>query len=95
MKHKVYTVYDQKSEAYLMPFFMQTNASAIRAITDLVNDPQHTFGKHPADYSLFLIGEFEDDQGILSPGQPFCVGKLIEFQTQQALPFPELAANKG
>lgn len=89
---KIYTIYDQKAEAYLTPFFLPTNAAAIRSISDLVNDLDHQFGKHSSDYMLYLIGEYDEQTGTILPGKPFLVGKLIEFKTQQEMPFPSLAS---
>lgn len=57
---KVFTVYDSKVEAYLSPFYMPTVASAIRAWETTVNDPSTQFSRHPADYTLFEIGTFDD-----------------------------------
>ena len=63
MIHKIYSVYDAKSEAYLPPFYMQTRGQAVRAISDCANDKDHNFGRHPKDYTLFEMGEFDDTHG--------------------------------
>jgi len=63
MLRKVFSVFDDKSEAYLQPFFMETEGQARRAISDCVNDPGHQFSKHPADYTLFYICDFDDSVG--------------------------------
>ena len=59
MIQKIFCVYDSKSEAYLQPFFMKTVGEAVRAITDVVNTPDHTFNNHAADYTLFEVGTFD------------------------------------
>jgi len=87
MKHFVFTVYDDKSEAYLQPFFLQKEAQAIRTFTDLVNDRNHQFGLHPGDYTLFVLGTFEDTDATweLLP-TPVSLGKGNQFQNQISLP---------
>lgn len=60
MNLKVFTMYDSKAEAYLQPFFMVNAGMAIRALTEVINDVNHTFCKHAADYTLFEIGTFDD-----------------------------------
>lgn len=65
---KIFTVYDQKAKAFLPPFFMAQRPAAERAFSDCVNDDTHQFGKHPEDYTLMEIGEFNDESGIISPG---------------------------
>lgn len=60
MLHSIFTVYDEASDAYLQPFFMATQAAAVRAISELANDPNHQFCKHAKDFTLFEIGQFND-----------------------------------
>lgn len=60
MKSKFFTVYDSKTEVYLQPFLMQTKGAAIRAFADTVNDQSSQFAKHPEDFTLFEIGEYDD-----------------------------------
>jgi len=80
MQMKIYTIYDSKAEAYLQPFFMQSNGAAIRAFTDLANDPQHVFGKHPEDYTLFDIGVYDESTAaIVSNATPISLGVAINY----------------
>lgn len=80
MISKIFSVYDSKAEAYMQPFFMAAKGAAIRAFSDLVNDPQHTFGKHPADYTLFELGSYEDctSEFKIHP-TPCSLGVGVEF----------------
>jgi hypothetical protein len=66
----IYTVRDSKSDAYLQPFFLPNDAVAQRAITDCVNDPNHAFFNHPEDYTLFKLGEFNVQTGVITPLEP-------------------------
>lgn len=65
MIHKIFSVRDAKVDAYLQPFFAPTHGSALRSLTDAVNDPKHEFFKHAADYSLWYLGDFDDSDGVL------------------------------
>lgn len=66
---KVFTIYDSKAEAYLQPFFMQSTGQALRAFEDSVNDPNHQFNKHAADFTLFELGTYDDQTAIFSTFQ--------------------------
>lgn len=66
MLHKIFTVYDSKIEAYLTPFFMQHRGAAIRAFTDLVNDPKSNINKYPSDFTLFEMGEYDDSSAQIT-----------------------------
>lgn len=60
---KVFAVYDKKVEAYLTPFIMKTKGEAIRSWVDVVNDKNTQFNKHPEDFSLCLLAEFDEVSG--------------------------------
>lgn len=79
---KIFTVYDEKSEAYLQPFFFDTVGQAVRAISELVMDPQHSFGKHTADFSLFQLGEFDDSTAEFNINCK-SLGSLVEYKRQE------------
>ncbi len=62
MKHMMFAIHDSKARAYLPPFIMHRKEMAMRVFADCVNDyPNHQFSKNPADYTLFLIGTFDDN----------------------------------
>lgn len=76
----VFTVYDHKAEAYLPPFTMKTLGLATRTFAELANDKGHNFGKYPTDFSLWQIGTFSEDSGVITPLAPFrSLGTAVEF----------------
>lgn len=81
MKLQIFAVYDSKAEAYLTPFFLHNIALAIRTFTDCVNDPDHPWGKHPEDYTLFHLGTFYDaNAGIESHDVPESISRAWEIK---------------
>jgi hypothetical protein len=62
----VYSFYDSAAQAYLQPFFLQTDQVAKRTFTTVLNDPEHNFTQAPADYTLFKIGIWSDETGIIT-----------------------------
>ena len=70
MKTSVFSVFDTKAAVYGTPFFMAREQMAIRAFTDLCNDGNTMVGKHPEDFTLFHLGDFDDDAGCLHPVKP-------------------------
>lgn len=67
---KIFAVHDSAVSAYLQPFFAPTMGSAIRSLTEAVNDANHQFSKHAKDYSLFILGDFDDASGLVTSGGP-------------------------
>lgn len=68
MRLLVCSVYDKKVNAFASPFFVRSQGEAIRSFTDACQDGQTVFCKHPEDYLLFQIGEFDDGNGALVQG---------------------------
>ena len=61
--YNVFTVYDEKAEAFLPPFILPKVAQAERVFRDCINSTDHQFGQNPADYTLFRLGNFDDENG--------------------------------
>jgi len=64
MVKKVYSVFDVKAKIFDKPFHMSQNGEAMRLFGDAVNDEKTMFFRHPEDYQLFLIAEFDDNSGM-------------------------------
>jgi len=63
MKKLVYAIYDSKLETYNNPVVANTKGAMIREFVDIAKNEQHPVGKHPADYTLFEIGTYNDSSG--------------------------------
>lgn len=65
MIHRFFSIYDAAAAAYLPPFLLPNNAMALRSFSDCANDNNHAFARNPADYTLFCVGEFNDETAEL------------------------------
>lgn len=65
MKQKIFTIRDDKLETYNVPFFVPTIGAAERDFTDHANNPESPLYKHPEDYTLFLLGEYDQSSGLV------------------------------
>ncbi|WNK14673.1 MAG: nonstructural protein [Microvirus sp.] len=70
MTLKIFAIYDTKACAYGIPFFMSTEGQARRAFQDLANDNTSNISKHPEDYSLHYLGDFDDTHAEITPTRP-------------------------
>ncbi len=66
MRHRAFSIFDQKAKAYMTPFYMSEVGMATRAFTDMVNKDDHPMSAHPEDYVLFEVGQFDDVSGQVS-----------------------------
>lgn len=69
MKYLAFCIRDVQVGAYNRPYFMVSKGQAIRSFTDEVNRPSddNPLYKHPSDYEMFCVGEFDEDTGLLVP----------------------------
>lgn len=65
MKMKMLAVYDSKVEAFMTPMFFQSVGQAMRSFGDAVQNAESEFAKHPEDYVLFEIADFNPSTGSL------------------------------
>lgn len=65
-----YSVYDRKTLTYSPPFFQSADGAAARMLQDLVMDTNTNIGRHPNDFVLFNIGQYDDQKGALLPISP-------------------------
>jgi len=96
MKLNAYCIYDRKTLAYFPPFYAPTHGGAVRSLTDLVADNNTTVGRHPNDYVLFCIGQFDDQNGALEPKSPLehvIDASALVAALQQEIPFPAAATS--
>lgn len=73
MMMKAYSIYDQAAKAYMQPFFTSADGLAARMFSNLVNDGQSQVSGHPADFTLFGVGEFDDQTGVFQAVQPVAI----------------------
>lgn len=69
MKHKIVTIRDIKTNTYFVPQFVRSVGGFLRQLSDEINSPQQTntladtMSKHPEDFEVFEIGEWDDTDG--------------------------------
>ncbi len=80
MKMKVYSVFDNKGGNYGTPFFALEDGIAARLFTDLVQDNQSTVNRHPEDFSLFKVGEFDDREGKIKSQLPIHLTSAVSVK---------------
>lgn len=81
MKLKVFAIFDSAVKTYARPFLMQSAPQALRAFADLANDPNTEVHKHPQDYALFELAEYDEERGVYENlHAPHSLGLAIEFK---------------
>lgn len=68
MKRAVCSVADSASALFGQPVFVPAPGAALRSFSDEVNRraDDNVLNKHPDDYTLWFIAEFDDETGAFS-----------------------------
>jgi hypothetical protein len=80
MKLKIFSLRDQKTDAYLNPMAMQTPGQIIRMIQDEIQKPDNLLAQHPEDFELFQIGEFDTETGQLTGTPPKSIALINDLK---------------
>lgn len=79
----LFSVYDSAAERFLEPFCAPTVEFAIRSFKEAVTRDGHQFNKFPEDYTLFKVGEYDQESGSLKPvATPQSLGVAITFMAE-------------
>lgn len=68
MKKIVVAVSDRAVGAFMNPFTVPSRGAAVRAFSDEVNRADSEMNKHPEDYELHYLSEWDDETGSFSQG---------------------------
>lgn len=92
---KYYAVYDSKVNVYEQPFPMRTRGEALRSWVDIVNDNKTKFNKHPEDFTLMELGEYDEEKGVFLNNHtgPVSIGVALEFLKREEAPIRNSKTN--
>lgn len=81
MKYKIVCIRDRAIDAFGTPVFVAATGQALRSFTDEINNEQSNLNKHPEDYDLYFLGEFDDSDGSFHVDKPkqIAVGKDVKL----------------
>lgn len=79
-KLKVFSVFDSAVGAFGAPFFVPTRGLALRAFIDEASRVDSNIAKHPLDFSLFELGDYDESTGqFVNSIAPECLGTAASF----------------
>lgn len=73
MELNMYAVYDEKAQAFRSMHFVQSDGVATRNFGDAVcsENPNTAYlRQHPSDFSLYCVGSFDDESGLVQAVVP-------------------------
>lgn len=86
MKLKLVSIYDAKAEVYSAPIGFPTLGMAERSFVDEVNNPQSNYNKHPEDFTLFHVGDYDQTTGQTENREtPYSLGVALVFKKTEPI----------
>lgn len=80
--HKIFVLKDDKSNSYGPPIVEQTRGMLIRSLQEGLSQGQAIWAKHPQDFTLFEIGEYDPRSGNVELYESkSCLGLVQDFRT--------------
>lgn len=76
---QAFSVRDNKAETYGEPFYRPNQVVAIRSLSDAIAEGNNPWAKHPDDYSLYHVGEWDDTEGDLIAATKTHICNLAEI----------------
>lgn len=85
---RAYSIYDRKALQYHPPFYVSADGAAVRHMADAANDMQNMIGRHPNDFVLYYVGDYDDQKGAMLPVSPLVhiIDAMALVQVQRELP---------
>lgn len=83
---KIYAIRDAAISGFMKPWVAKTNGEAIRTFQNVVNskDDQNLISKHPEQFDLYLVADFDEDTGKVKAYEPTMhLAKAIEYKEAQ------------
>lgn len=68
MKLFALSIRDEKLKAFLPVFFVRATGEGMRHFMDACKDKNTPMGKHPEDYTLHCLAQFDDVSGEFENG---------------------------
>lgn len=79
-----YAVFDEKALAYNNPFYFAHDGQATRAFMDEISNDSSMLSKHPEDYKLYRLGQFDTTSGKLDAvKEPVFLMHASQVKTQK------------
>lgn len=71
MNVRIYGFHDRKAQVFIGDaaglVLFKNDVVALRQFADLCRQDQSMFARHPQDYELVSLGEFDSESGVITP----------------------------
>ena len=80
MKRLICSIHDSKAEAWMTPLVFQAKGQAVRSFSDAVNRGDGDFYLHPEDFTLYVVGFFDELSGAIEGCSAELLGNGMNYK---------------
>lgn len=85
MTLEYFSVFDSAAARFLEPFAAPTVEVALRRFRATIENPETDFARFPEDYTLFHVGQFDQEEGLFRAFQtPHSLGVAVTYKKMEA-----------
>ncbi len=87
MRLELFSLYDTKAVAFVVPFFLPNVALAVRAIVGMRRDEKSVLHSNPGDFVLYRLGSWNDHSAafeLVVPPERLVLVSEIEGESNEA-----------
>lgn len=77
---RIFAIYDKALAAYGQLMTYTAKGQATRQFTDEVNRKDSELNKHPEDYALYFLGDYNNETGEVHIAKPTCVAQALDVK---------------
>lgn len=85
MKHQVFSILDTKAGTYNPPFYQKNVGEATRTFSKICSDRESLISQYPEDFVLCLVGDFDDESGIISSIPVLTIGTAAQYVSKGSI----------
>lgn len=89
MKKIVFSIFDRLTGVFNVPFLAHSPGEAVRTFIDAASDSRTLLARHPGDYSLVQISEFDDQTGLYNDCAHVVLGTAAALAPSKPVLVPE------
>ena len=79
MKQNIYAVLDTVAVEFQPPFYLKNDAVAVKEFGEACENTETNWNKHPEDYSLYNLGEFDTESGMINSKDKRQIANASQF----------------
>ena len=87
----MYVVRDSVSGVYDRPMCARSEGEMVRGFGDIAKDGKHPVGMHPEHFSLWHVGLFNDNTGVIESMPPKHVVNAIDLIVDNVVSLEEVS----